>query len=74
MLDVLVARIASGAHLLLDRGVDALLQLEFLRHRLDDEIGGADAIATQVRNEPIERVADIGAFVADLAVELGWRA
>src|SRR5262249_56743914 len=60
----------ARAHLRLDRGVDLALELERLRHRLDDEIGGAHALACEIGREAVERVADVDALVADLAVKL----
>ena len=41
----------------LEAGIDLLLQLELLRHRLDDEIGVAHALAAHVGHEAIERIA-----------------
>src|SRR5262249_60388289 len=54
-------------------GCGCSVALEFTRlgHRLDDEIGGAHAFARVIGREPVERVADVDAPVADLAVELG---
>ena len=54
----------------LERGIDLLLQLEFFRHRLDDEIGIADALAVHIRHEAIQRVADVDALAHDLAEQL----
>jgi len=59
-----------GAHLLLGRRVDVLLEIEPLRSRLDHEVGGANSIPAQIRNQAVERVADLDALVADLFVEL----
>ena len=58
-------------HLLFRRRVDALLEIEPLRSRLDHEVGRSNSIAAQIGHQPIERVADIGAFVADLLVKVG---
>ena len=72
MLDVLVARIALGLHLRLDAGEDLALELEIFRHRLDDQIGTGNAVALEIGNEAVERVAHAPAVVAaDLAVKLG---
>ena len=71
MLDVLVARIAPGLHPRLEAGIDLLFQLQLLGHRLDDQIGGANALAVEIGNQPVERVADIRALAHDLAEQIG---
>ena len=58
-------------HLRLEPGIDLLLQLQLFRHRLDDEIGVADALGLHVRHQPVERVAHIGALAHDLAEQIG---
>ena len=57
MLEVLVARIAPGFIFGSSAGIDLLLQLELFRHRLDDEIGVADALAVHIGDQPVQRVA-----------------
>ncbi len=57
-------------HLRLDPGIDLLLQLELFRHRLDDEVGVADALAVHVRDQPVMRVAHLGALAHDLAEQI----
>ena len=72
MLDVLVARIASGFIRASVAAKIFCLSSEHLRHRLDDEVGVAHAFALEVGDEPVERVAHLGGLLsADLAVELG---
>ena len=61
----------AGLHLRLEPGIDLLLQLQLFRHRLDDEIGVADALAVHVRHQPVQRVAHIGALAQDLAEQIG---
>ncbi len=58
-------------HPRLEAGIDLLLQLQLLRHRLDDQIGGANAFAVEIWDQPVERVADIGALAHDLAEQIG---
>ena len=58
-------------HLRLEPGIDLLLQLQLFRHRLDDEIGVADALAVHVRHQPVKRVAHSGALAQDLAEQIG---
>jgi len=58
-------------HPRLGRGIDLALELERLRHRLDDEIGEAHALTGEIGDQPVERVADRDALVTDLAVEIG---
>jgi hypothetical protein len=58
-------------HLRLDRGIDFLLEFELFRHRLDNEIGAAHALAHHVGNEQVERVAQGSALALDLAEEIG---
>ena len=54
-------------HLRLKPGIDLLLQLQLFRHRLDDEVGVADAFGLHVRHQPVECIADIGTLAQDLA-------
>ena len=49
MLDVLVARIAAGFALRLQRGEQRSLGIEILEDRLDDDVGARDAVAGDVR-------------------------
>ena len=58
-------------HLRLDRRIDLALQLERFRHRLDHQVGAAHALAREIGDQPVERVADLDALVADLAEQLG---
>ena len=58
-------------HLRLDRGIDLALELERLRHRLDHQVGGAHALAREIGDQPVERVARLDPLVADLAEQLG---
>ena len=55
-----------GLHLRLRRGVDLALEFERLRHRLDDEIGGAHPRTVEIGREAIERVARVDRSVPDL--------
>ncbi len=58
-------------HLRLDAGKDFALELEIFRHRLDDQVGAGDAVALEIGNEAIERVAHAPAVVAaDLSIKL----
>src|SRR5262245_60086860 len=61
----------ARAHLRLGRGKNLALELERLRYRLDDEIGGTHALAREIGGKAVEGVSDVDALVADLAVELG---
>ena len=58
-------------HLWLEAGIDLLLQLQLFRHRLDDEIGVAHALAVHVGHKAVERVADFGRLADDLAEQFG---
>ena len=53
-----------GFHLRLDAGEDFPLELEHFRHRLDDQVGGGDAVALEVGDQTVERVAHLAAVVA----------
>ncbi len=53
------------------RDIDLALQFERLRHRLDDEIGGAHAFAGEIGREAIERIARVDRLVADLFEQVG---
>ena len=57
-------------HFRLKPGIDLLLQLQLFRHRFDDEVGVVDALAVEIGNEPVQRVADIGALAHDLAEQI----
>ena len=54
----------------LEPGIDLLLQLQLFRHRFDDEIGVAHALAVEVRHQPVQRVADVGALAHDFAEQV----
>ena len=58
-------------HLGLEAGIDLLLQLQLFRHRLDDEIGVADALGLHVRHQPVQRIAHRRALAQDLAEQIG---
>ena len=60
-------------HARLDPGIDLLLQLELFRHRLDDEIGVAHALAVEIGHQAVERVAHVGALADDLAEQSAAR-
>ena len=60
----------AGFHFRLKPGIDLLLQLQLFRHRFDDEVGVADALAVEIRDQPVQRVADIGALAHDLAEQI----
>jgi hypothetical protein len=63
----------AGLHAGLDLGVDLGLGLGLLGDRLDDDVGGARALAVEVGGEAVAGVAAGAAFV-DLVVEEGVRA
>ena len=48
-----------GLHLRLDTGEDLAFEIENFRHRLDDQIGGGNAGAVEIRDQAIERVAHV---------------
>ncbi len=62
-------------HLRLDAGKDLSLEVEHFRHRLDDQVGGGDAVALEIGDQAVERIAHLAAVVAaDDGVELARRA
>ena len=61
----------AGAHPGLYPRIDLALQIQDLRHRLDDEVGGARALAVEVGDESIERIANLGSLVPDLCEQVG---
>ncbi len=59
-------------HLRLDAGEDFALEFEIFRHRLDNQVGAGNAVALEIGDKAIERIAHSAALVAaDLAVKLG---
>ena len=58
----------------LEPGIDLLLQRQLFRHRLDDEIGVADALAAHIGHQPIQRIAHIGALAQDFSEQFRRRA
>ena len=47
----------AGLHLRLDAGKDLALEFEIFRHRFDDQIGAGNAVALEIGNQAVERVA-----------------
>ena len=59
-----------GLRALLDRGEQRPLRLDVLEDRLDDDVGLRDAVAGDVRYQPVGRVAGATRILEPLAEEL----
>src|SRR6202048_1447863 len=62
---------SSGLHARLGGSIDLALKLERLRHRLDDEIGGAHALAVAIGDKAVERIANLCALLPAPAAQSG---
>ena len=49
--------------------IDFLLELTVLWHSLDHDIGLANAVASEIRDQPIERIADLDRFSGNFLVQ-----
>ncbi len=58
-------------HPRLEPGIHLLLQVQPFRHRLDNEIGIADALPRHVRHQPVKRITHRDRLADDLAEQLG---